>query len=124
MRISDWSSDVCSSDLEEAAVITGTDAATIEVLLDEATADLDRESRTSVLIIQDEPLIALELEAIVRHLGHEVAGIATTPADAVPAVAASNAGLVPADIHLCDRPCRIDDGSGRAWRGERVSREV
>src|SRR3546814_17148889 len=85
MRISDWSSDVCSSDLEEAAVITGTDAATIEALLDEATADLDRESRTSVLIIEDEPLIALELAAIVRDLGHEVDGIAPTHADAVAA---------------------------------------
>src|SRR3546814_49796 len=40
--------------IEEAALITGTDDATVATLLDEAVADLDRESRTSVLIIEDE----------------------------------------------------------------------
>jgi len=93
---------------EEAAIITGADAATVEALLGEAVADLDRESRTSVLIIEDEPLIALELEAIVRDLGHEVAGIATTHDDAVAAFEASDAGLVLADIQLADGSSGID----------------
>src|SRR3546814_6867068 len=94
MRISDWSSDVCSSDLltplgrqillltalegfsvEEAGLITGTDQPTVETLLADAVGELDREARTSVLIIEDEPLIAMELEQIVRDLGHRVAGI-------------------------------------------------
>ena len=58
----------------EASIITGTDGDTVETLLAEAVADLDRESCTSVLIIEDEPLIAMELEQIVRDLGHTVAG--------------------------------------------------
>ncbi|MBB5707496.1 response regulator [Sphingopyxis panaciterrulae] len=93
---------------EDAAIITGADAATVETLLGEAVADLDRESRTSVLIIEDEPLIALELEAIVRDLGHEVAGIATTHDDAVAAFEQSDAGLVLADIQLADGSSGID----------------
>src|SRR3546814_15871838 len=113
MRISDWSSDVCSSDLltplgrqillltalegfsvEEAGLITGTDQPTVETLLADAVGELDREARTSVLIIEDEPLIAMELEQIVRDLGHRVAGIATTHEDAVAAFQETDDGLV------------------------------
>ncbi|APZ99171.1 response regulator [Sphingopyxis sp. QXT-31] len=93
---------------EEAALITGTDTPTVEILLAEAVDDLDREARTSVLIIEDEPLIAMELEAIVRDLGHEVAGIAATHEDAVAAFENSDAGLVLADIQLADGSSGID----------------
>ncbi|PZQ24676.1 MAG: response regulator [Sphingopyxis macrogoltabida] len=94
--------------VEEASTITGTDTPTVEVLLAEAVDDLDRESRTSVLIIEDEPLIAMELEQIVRDLGHRVAGIATTHEDAVAAFQNSDAGLVLADIQLADGSSGID----------------
>ena len=93
---------------EEAALITGTDVPTVEALLAEAVGDLDREARTSVLIIEDEPLIAMELEQIVRDLGHDVAGVATTHEDAVEAFAATDAGLVLADIQLADGSSGID----------------
>ncbi|MBL8650600.1 MAG: response regulator [Sphingopyxis sp.] len=93
---------------EEASLITGTDDATVAILLGEAVEDLERESRTSVLIIEDEPLIAMDLEQIVRDLGHEVAGVATTHADAVAAFANSDAGLVLADIQLADGSSGID----------------
>ncbi len=45
----------------EAATITGTNDDTVEILLADAVDDLDRESRTSVLIIEDEPVIALDV---------------------------------------------------------------
>lgn len=93
---------------EEAAIITGTDGPTVESLLAEAVGDLDRESRTSVLIIEDEPLIAMELEQIVRDLGHEVAGVAATHSDAVAMFEATDAGLVLADIQLADGSSGID----------------
>ncbi|MBW8295953.1 response regulator [Sphingopyxis sp.] len=92
----------------EASIITGTDDETVETLLGEAVADLDRESCTSVLIIEDEPLIAMELEQIVRNLGHTVAGVATTHADAVAAFESTDAGLVLADIQLADGSSGID----------------
>jgi DNA-directed RNA polymerase specialized sigma24 family protein/CheY-like chemotaxis protein len=94
--------------VEEAGLITGTDGVTVETLLADAVGELDRESRTSVLIIEDEPLIAMELEQIVRDLGHRVAGIATTHADAVAAFEATDAGLVLADIQLADGSSGID----------------
>ncbi|WP_033074039.1 response regulator [Sphingopyxis sp. MWB1] len=92
----------------DTAIITGTDDKTVERLLEEAVAEIDRESRTSVLIIEDEPLIAMELEQIVRSLGHEVAGIATTHDDAVAAFERTEAGLVLADIQLADGSSGID----------------
>jgi CheY-like chemotaxis protein len=61
-----------------------------------------------VLIIEDEPLIAMELEQIVRSLGHEIAGIATTHEDAVAAFEDTDAGLVLADIQLADGSSGID----------------
>ena len=94
--------------VEEAAVITGADAATVEVLLADAAGEIDREARTSVLIIEDEPLIAMDLEQIVRGLGHHVAGVATTHEDAVAAFENSDAGLVLADIQLADGSSGID----------------
>lgn len=94
--------------VQEAALITSTDAPTVESLLGEAVDDLDREARISVLIIEDEPLIAMELEAIVRSLGHDVAGIATTHEDAVAAFEATDASLVLADIQLADGSSGID----------------
>lgn len=94
--------------VEEAGLITGTDGVTVETLLADAVGELDRESRTSVLIIEDEPLIAMELEQIVRDLGHHVAGIATTHEDAVAAFERTDAGLVLADIQLADGSSGID----------------
>jgi len=94
--------------VEEAGLITGTDTATVEVLLADAVGELDRESRTSVLIIEDEPLIAMELEQIVRDLGHHIAGIATTHEDAITAFEETDAGLVLADIQLADGSSGID----------------
>lgn len=94
--------------VEDTAIITGADNATVEDLLAEAVTDIDREARTSVLIIEDEPLIAMELEQIVRSLGHDVAGIATTHDDAVAAFENSDAGLVLADIQLADGSSGID----------------
>ncbi|QCB53708.1 response regulator [Sphingopyxis sp. PAMC25046] len=94
--------------VEEAGLITGTDQPTVETLLADAVGELDRESRTSVLIIEDEPLIAMELEQIVRDLGHRVAGIATTHEDAVAAFEETDAGLVLADIQLADGSSGID----------------
>lgn len=94
--------------LEETAAITGADDATVEALLAEAVDEVDREARTSVLIIEDEPLIAMDLEQIVRGLGHDVAGVATTHEDAVAAFETSDAGLVLADIQLADGSSGID----------------
>ena len=63
---------------EQAAEIMDMSADDIERLAQEAVAEIDRESATSVLIIEDEPLISMQLEDLVTSLGHEVCGTAAT----------------------------------------------
>ena len=62
----------------------------------------------TILIVEDEPVIALDLESIVRGLGHEVTSVARTHGEAIAAAEARPPGLVLADIQLADRSSGID----------------
>jgi CheY-like chemotaxis protein len=50
-----------------------------------------------VLIIEDETLIALDLEGLLENLGHRVMGIARTHAEAVAIAKKKRLGLILAD---------------------------
>ncbi len=92
----------------EAAQILGSDISEVEGLIGEAQREIDAELATDVLIIEDEPVIAADIEALVRELGHKVTDIATTHDEAVDAVARDRPGLVLADIQLADGSSGID----------------
>ncbi|GGC55489.1 response regulator [Siccirubricoccus deserti] len=53
-----------------------------------------------VLIIEDEPIIALDIQELVERCGHSVVGIAATEAEAVAIAQAERPSLVLADINL------------------------
>jgi len=53
-----------------------------------------------VLIIEDEPIIALDIQELVERCGHSVVGIAATETEAVEIARAERPGLVLADINL------------------------
>ena len=55
---------------------------------------------TRVLIIEDEPIIALDIQELVERCGHSVVGIAATETEAVALAEAERPGLVLADINL------------------------
>jgi CheY-like chemotaxis protein/DNA-directed RNA polymerase specialized sigma24 family protein len=80
----------------------------VEGLVADAIAEIDRQTRTDVLIIEDEPIIAMDLETIVRDLGHTVSGVAVTRDEAVAQAHAHRPGLVLADIQLADDSSGID----------------
>ncbi len=61
-----------------------------------------------MLIIEDEPIIAMDIETIVRDLGHSVTGVAVTRDEAVAQALARRPGLVLADIQLADDSSGID----------------
>jgi len=86
----------------EAAEILGTERAEVERRIDHAWSALKRQPPTDVLIIEDEPVIALDVAEIVRALGHRVIGVAARAAQAVAAAKAEKPGLVLADIQLAD----------------------
>ncbi|NBB14056.1 response regulator [Caulobacter sp. SLTY] len=92
----------------EAAQILDTGYPEVERLIAQAQADIDAELATDVLIIEDEPVIAADIEALVRELGHNVVDIAATRTEAVEAIAKKQPGLVLADIQLADGSSGID----------------
>ena len=77
-------------------------------LLSEAEADIEKELRTNVLIIEDEPIIAADIESLVEDLGHTVDNIAATQTQAVKAASKIKPGLVLADVQLADGSSGID----------------
>jgi len=61
-----------------------------------------------VLIIEDEPIIALDLTRLVRDMGHIVAGAAATRSEAVRLAEEIRPGLLLADIRLADGTSGMD----------------
>lgn len=92
----------------EAAQIMGVQEDDIGKLVQEAIEEIDRENTTSVLIIEDEPLISMQLEDLVRSLGHDICGTAATRTQAQKVVAEKMPGLVLADIQLADGSSGLD----------------
>ena len=93
---------------EEAAEILATDGPGLAALLDEASRDIAAMMATDVLIIEDEPLIAMDIEDIVTQLGHRVSGVARTRKEAVQLAARDEPGIILADIQLADGSSGID----------------
>ena len=82
--------------------LIGRKAPEVQDLIAQAMAEIVRQTRTQVLIIEDEPIIAADIAAIVGDLGHGVVGIATTHREAMAMLAVHSPGLVLADIQLRD----------------------
>jgi DNA-directed RNA polymerase specialized sigma24 family protein len=77
-------------------------------LLTDAGQEIAAMIQTDVLIIEDEPIIAMDLEALVTDLGHTVTQTARTHKEALAAIADRTPGLVLADIHLADGSSGLD----------------
>ncbi|MEE4289176.1 MAG: response regulator [Erythrobacter sp.] len=92
----------------QAGQIMDLPTAEVEALVADAVSEIDREQATSVLIIEDEPLISMQLEDVVTGLGHTVCGTAATRTQAVEAVEQTRPGLVLADIQLADGSSGLD----------------
>jgi DNA-directed RNA polymerase specialized sigma24 family protein len=93
---------------EAVGQILDLDVAAVRRHFTKARRELDEQVSCSVLIIEDEPLIAMELCRIVQEMGLTVTGTTSRQDDAIEAVERNRPGLVLADIQL------QDDGSGIA----------
>lgn len=90
------------------AEIIGIDQAEAEALVQIARREMADAVSGSVLIIEDEAIIAMDLENIVSGMGHRVTGIARTRAEAVTLGAAETPDMILADIQLADNSSGID----------------
>ncbi len=92
----------------ETAQILDVAPAHVTELLQLAGSEIAQQLAANILIIEDEPLIAMDLEALVVDIGHRVQGIARTHKEAVAEVAKNPPTLVLADIHLADGSSGLD----------------
>jgi two-component system, response regulator PdtaR len=61
-----------------------------------------------ILVVEDEILIALELESLLQDAGHTVVGIAASSREAVETGSRFKPDLAFVDIHLADGPTGVD----------------
>lgn len=94
--------------LEEAAYVLDQTPQEVERAIVEAQDVIDRLLASRVLIIEDEPIIALDLESLLVELGHKVVAKAATRDEAVAMARAERPGLVLADINLGEGGSGID----------------
>ena len=94
--------------LQDAALVLEMSPDEVSSLLEDANQDIASQLATDVVIIEDEPLIAMDLEQLVQGLGHRVVRVARTERQAIEAVKQTRPGLVLADIQLADGSSGLD----------------
>ena len=93
---------------EESAYALDASVQELETLVERAHREMIGQVATDVLIIEDEPMIALDLKDIMTSLGHRVTAIARTHREALDALGGGDIGLVLADIQLADGSSGIE----------------
>jgi CheY-like chemotaxis protein len=92
----------------EVATILGKSQGEVTQLVETIGREIAEQVASDVLIIEDEPLIALDLRDLVERLGHRVTGMARTHSEAIGAFGANPSGLILADIQLADGSSGLD----------------
>lgn len=93
-------------------VIMGVSEDEASDLISIAYEEMSRATAGRVMIIEDEAVIAMDLEAIVSGMGHSVTGIARTEAQAMELASGAPSDLVLSDIQLADNSSGIDAVNG------------
>ena len=94
--------------LPEIAEVIGEDEASAAGLLDAARREMSDSVTGRVMIIEDEAIIALDLQAIVADMGHAITGVARTRDGAVKLAGQERPDLILSDIQLADNSSGID----------------
>ena len=93
---------------EEAAFIIDESPEEVEKAILDAQKTIDSQLASRVMIIEDEPIIAMDLENLVTELGHKVVAVASSKDEAVAKAHSERPGLVLADINLGEGGSGID----------------
>ena len=92
----------------DAAVVLDISPEEGEAQLAVARANMTRQPPSRVLVIEDEPVIAMDVIGTVTAAGHSVVGVARTRAEATQIAARSLPDVVIADIQLADASSGLD----------------
>lgn len=93
---------------DEVGIIMGISADEARSLVDIAYDEMSSVLSGRVMIIEDEAIIAMDLEGIVGDMGHRVTGIARTETDALKLFNDEKPDLILSDIQLADGSSGID----------------
>ncbi|MEA2819300.1 MAG: hypothetical protein QOJ86_1304 [Bradyrhizobium sp.] len=93
---------------EEVAFILSTSVTEIRKLVEAAGREMAAEIATDVLIIEDETFVAMDLQSLMKNLGHNVIGVARTYSEAMELAKNQKPGLILADIQLADGSSGLD----------------
>ena len=88
--------------------IMGVSESEAQAFYDAGLETIRERTRAKVLVIEDEPIIAMDIRAIITELGHECTGIADTRDSAVEQAKADPPDLILSDIQLADGSSGID----------------
>jgi hypothetical protein len=69
--------------VEQSAEIVKLPEATSADLVADAWSMVNQQMATTILIIEDEPVIALDIAGLVNDMGHSVVGVAASQSEAV-----------------------------------------
>ena len=101
----------------DAARVMGLSAAAAAALLAQAKDEIRSQRSSKVLIIEDEPVIALYIAATIQQSGHTLIGIAATHREAVETASREAPELILADIQLADDSSGLEAVSEIVGRG-------
>ncbi len=94
--------------LKDVAKIMQIEVDEVRTLIATANRELADSVKGKVMIIEDEPVIAADIKAIVSGLGHQITGIARTHAQAIELGKEESPDLILADIQLADNSSGIE----------------
>jgi DNA-directed RNA polymerase specialized sigma24 family protein len=97
--------------IREAAQVLQLPVEQAQARFEQAEQAVDAQLITDVLIVEDEPIVALDLNRLVCSLGHRVAGVASTRSQAQSLSEGRSLGLVLADVRLADGSSGLDVAS-------------
>jgi CheY-like chemotaxis protein len=93
---------------DQAAEVLDVSPEEFAALLDKASIEISRQVATDIMIIEDEPLIAMDIEQLVESIGHRVVSVARTHKEALALYAKTKPKMILADIQLADGSSGID----------------
>lgn len=94
--------------ISDIATIMETTSEEADAFVQHALKDLRDMTTGDIMIIEDEAVIAMDLEAIVTSMGHNVTGVARTEAGAITLGDRNVPDMILADIQLADGSSGID----------------
>lgn len=93
---------------DEVAEIVTLSSEEVDELYERALRDMEDSVSGKVMVIEDEAIIALDIQSIVSDMGHYVTGVAPTASSAVALFGKERPDLILSDIQLADGSSGID----------------